>query len=1060
MADDFDVTFGGGRNKNLNVKFEEPQQNLTLKNTAATKTSIAELNDSIIDPDAKEDGSILVYEQDTEKFRLTSGNIIKGEDGVIRITGPLIPTQNNVYDLGSEGNRFRTLYLAGQTIAIGNLSLSDTGQGTLDVIDNVSNAVIGQLSTQTIDVSEFTAGNTTILANGSLIVLTSNSIFYGPARYDDGVTTNDISANDSFLASVGFVKTYLSSGEEDIELNGENLSISGNASLNILTVTGNSTFGDVHILGDVFVNNHIVFANTLQSLSQPVSNNDLTTKLYVDSRIANVNFIANGATMGVGQDITDGAVTSIVSDDTIYEAIDKLNEAMLNINNNSYVRSVTFTANPTSGGAGTSVTLSLLATGSPNQYTINWGDGTVDTTASATPSHTYVSNANSPFDIAVTARNTSGSGEGSNATFSRTDYVTIYLADPVPSFTIHDALSGGSTTTEANTGETIYIENTTTNIPNTDITATFSIDWGDGGSIEGIDSKVDDGGPQGARLGHTYSTDSGSGRFTITLAANSFSAGDPGIFPLTTTANFKVFDTGIAAPNDLTTKTISWASSSSGTSPKLAAGFTENASGKSAGDSISSSFPRYTSGTVSTASMSTYFHNTGSITQLINDSSAGSPTTDESGVDYYNYDATGAAVSAENRIYAQGLYETGAKARISYDVTSGSAGVNKAELSTIEGNSNELFYVYDTMTSAPTVDVSGATITEASASYNYISGVPYYDSGDSLTLSGVVVTNLTGQTYRDTSSPFIVGDTNIEGSSGTGIADQSYTYSTALAVGDITGSIPNAGISSASLEDLTVNVSTGDRAVRLTFSAYNVNGDDTETITSPIIQVFNGTDVINEAAISVADDLGAGFDTDGVRITGFTGATPSFGSTTDFYVDNAWSGAETVAGTDEAIIRYGSLTHFDTDLSSGYLPTGPDLATGRSGTQYFRFAFKRTAVSNFRVRLTGKVSGFYVAAPGTAIDSASTLNGWVDASIQYAGSGVPGADTGNGGNGSNGCAFTGADRIIDGTSYSNQTFDLTLGTVSSTNSYNNQILIVVALNSDDSLTALSIEDVS
>jgi hypothetical protein len=224
--------------------------------------------------------------------------------------------------------------------------------------------------------------------------------------------------------------------------------------------------------------------------------------------------------------------------------------------------------------------------------------------------------------------------------------------------------------------------------------------------------------------------------------------------------------------------------------------------------------------------------------------------------------------------------------------------------------------------------------------------------------------------------------------------------------------------------------------------------------------VFNGTDVIDETAIPVADDLGINYTTDGVRVSGFDGVTPAFSATTDFYVDNAWSEPVTVEGTDEAIIRYGDVQHFTDDLSTGFLPVGPDLATGRSGTQSFRIAFKRAAVSNIRVRLSGKVSGFYIAVPGTAIDSASSINGWLDASIQYAGSGVPGADTGSGGNGSNGCAFTGADRILDGVTYNNQTFDLTLGTESTTNSFENQVLISIALNNDDSLTSISFEDAS
>jgi hypothetical protein len=164
-----------------------------------------------------------------------------------------------------------------------------------------------------------------------------------------------------------------------------------------------------------------------------------------------------------------------------------------------------------------------------------------------------------------------------------------------------------------------------------------------------------------------------------------------------------------------------------------------------------------------------------------------------------------------------------------------------------------------------------------------------------------------------------------------------------------------------------------------------------------------------------------------------------------------------VAGTNEAISRFGTIKHFTTDLSSGYLPAGPDLNTGRSGAQYYNFAFRRTTMANFTVRLTGTVSGFFIAAPGTAIDSASGLNGWLDAGITYGGSGVPGSDTGNGGNGSNGCAFTSGDRIIDGTSYSNQTFTLTLGSENATNATGNNVLIRIKLESGDSITALSIE---
>jgi hypothetical protein len=113
-------------------------------------------------------------------------------------------------------------------------------------------------------------------------------------------------------------------------------------------------------------------------------------------------------------------------------------------------------------------------------------------------------------------------------------------------------------------------------------------------------------------------------------------------------------------------------------------------------------------------------------------------------------------------------------------------------------------------------------------------------------------------------------------------------------------------------------------------------------------------------------------------------------------------------------------------------------------------------MANFTLTLTGTVSGVFIAAPGTAIDSASTLNGWLDASTTYGGSGVPGADTGNGGNGSNGCAFTSGDRIIDGTSYSGDSFTLTLGSENATNATGNVVLVRFKLNAGDSISSVSI----
>ena len=935
---DYTVTFG--KRGNISATFEA-EKRITLKNQAVDKTKLQELNDvAARSGDPIQHGDILQFDAESNTFIFTSGALVRdANNNYVAIGNAIVPAVGRNVDLGSRTNPFRSLFVQGNTVTIGNVSLSDTGFGTITLVRQ----------TEIFEANNEHHTNTVILGTLSTIS-TANQMTIGKD-------------------------------------------------------TGNTDF-----------------------------------------------------------DLSDGALQHFNANTNVVEYLDDLNEALLNIHDDTFVRNVTFTADPRNLGIGTTVRLTISSEGNPNEYDVDWGDGTFSNNITdVTPTHVYTEEAValSPLTLKVVARNTGGSGAGSFSTETNTNFITLFAKDPEPVFFIYSGLTAGSVITEANTGQAVYLDNDSREVPNTDVTASYSINWGDG-SLDQIASKVDAGGDQGARLSHTYTSGSGSSLYTLTMNIVSMSTATPGLLPVSNTYSLKVFDLNLGAPDNITDKTISWQTSSSGSSPALAEGFIANVNvtGLNAGDTLSSSIPRITSGSATTSTMGTYFHSNGSITAEFNDTaSLITPTVSESGVDYYNYNASGSVVSSSQRIYAPNLFTTGHKATISVNVSSFDYGANKIEFVTDEGNSNELVYVYDNLSANPSVDVSGVTVSHGSGSYNYISGVPYYNSGDTITLGGVTVSNLTGQTYYS-GNAFTVGDVNVETLSGTSISDQSYNYSTALSSSDRSGAIPNANLTSINVEDLTVNIGSGDNSCRLTFQARNVNGTDTETITSPIINVFNGTDVINESAIEVSSSLGLGYTTNGVRLTGFSGATPSYSSSTDYYSDNAWSGSATVAGTDEAIIRYGSLQHFDTDLSSGYLPVGPDLSTGRSGTQYFRFAFKRTAVSNFRVRLTGKVSGFFYALPGSSIDSSSTINGWIDASVQYAGSGIPGADTGNGGNGSNGGAFTGGDRILDGTTYSNDTFDLTFGTETTTNSHQNQVLISVALNSDDSITSISIEEPS
>ena len=366
---------------------------------------------------------------------------------------------------------------------------------------------------------------------------------------------------------------------------------------------------------------------------------------------------------------------------------------------------------------------------------------------------------------------------------------------------------------------------------------------------------------------------------------------------------------------------------------------------------------------------------------------------------------------------------------------------------------------------------SGLTMSEASAgTYRYISGIPYYNTGSpQVRVSGLTVNNLVGEAYTTSSTILQIDDSTRYESTTDDVIGSPAGYTYAQIDGSTTmlaNSVPIAqtGVGTPyTLGDLdfAISSSTGIAIQKVKARARNLDGYGSYTADLPTkIQLHTDEPQgFVEGNVIVDADLGAGFDDDGKRITGFsgTGDTPTIPAATNFYTDNEWTGAVTVAGTSEAIIRLGTLQHYTTDLSTGYLPVGPDLNTGRSGAQYFTFAFRRTTMSNFTVTLTGTISGLFIAAPGTDIDDASTLNGWLDCSSTYGGAGTPGADTSNGGNGSNGCAFTSGDRIVDGTSYNLDEFTFTLGDQNATNSTGNNILVRIKLEDGDSLTALSID---
>ena len=482
-----------------------------------------------------------------------------------------------------------------------------------------------------------------------------------------------------------------------------------------------------------------------------------------------------------------GALRNFNTSSTLEDVLDALNELAQNVIDNRAVSKISFVSDSTAGGSPLTVTLTITTSGNPDRYDIYWGDGTSTlNTADSTPSHTYTQPTGGSFTIEVTAKNRNGVGAGSSSNTSRTDYITVYTPTPGVAFAFYRDASGGSSLSGNDLyvveGNSLHLDNNTTNTSGA--TVDYTVNWGDGSTNDDIANDTADGGADtsAGRLEHRWQsgTSSGTGRDTVTLTLNNHSTATPGTTPVSATLSLKVYDDAPSAPNGLSSKTLSNVSST-GSSPRLAADFTDNTGGTSlsAGDSVN----RVTGGTATAGPITTFAYNAGSgtLTANVNGSADGNKvftSNDDSGTfsslvidsesDYQLLDASGSSTSFASSIYYPGLYK-GFKARVAKSVASLSTGVNSMQLShSTTGNTNTVEFVKDNVTVTPTVNIGSATITQnVAGTFRYISGIPYYNSGSpSLTLAGVTVDNLTGQTYYAIEPIEVISGDNLEGTSG------------------------------------------------------------------------------------------------------------------------------------------------------------------------------------------------------------------------------------------------------------------------------------------------------
>jgi hypothetical protein len=933
------------------------------------------------------------------------------------------------------------------------------------------------------DVTNYRFGINTAAPQSELHVV-GNILVNGHVRPESNIAF-DVGSITNFWRTGYFSNiagTILTSEQPNITTVGNltNLTIDGNLVVNGISFANVSTTGNINA-----GNNRVIY------VASPLESSDAANKAYVDASIssgAQGNLIPLGTPTDSNLAGNNAAYQGFTTTTTVTDAIDILNSVTQNLFTNTFVRSVSFSSNTTAGGVGQTILLTMVPQGNVNQYVIQWGDGSANTTtSSSTATHTYATNIGTPFTVIVNATNTNGASPSNVANAVRTNYIAIYAADPAMGLGLFRAnvssapLSGNDLYSIQ--GNVIYLQNSTTNT-NTAAAVTWSVNWGDG-TYANVPNNSSAGGAQGPYANKTYITNTGAGTLSVNLALLTSDITNPAILPRYTSTTLKVYGNSVSPPAGLNTKTLTF-TGSVGTNATLTSGATDNTGGTALAANASVSRTIATGSTLITAnsgnvsSSFTYSANIGYLQAVVNGVVQGnaniaattSPTISGNlGIlgfsDYWLLTSAGAGTTFASSTYYPGYY-WGFRANVVARGDFIPVGINRFGMNhSSTGIVANIEFVKDDVTSVPIV-TAGTLAIKAPGTYRYISGIPYFNTGSpQLWWQNVTINSWIGQTWNNTANvAFVVTGTVKEGSSGNVILANTHAYvnlsnvsSPMLASGTPIAGTGNVSAYNAGNLTVAINQASVRSVANLRIVVTNVNGTSAYAETGVNVQVHTANQSgISEIAISANTSANTN---PAVRSTYFlasTTHTPSYTGSTNFmtapnvYTETADPG---VAGTKEATIRLGVLKFSANNYSTGYLPVGPDRSGDGTSYQYFTMGLQRSGVSGFNLHLIAPsgIAGLWVAAPGTYIDQTSGLDGWLDATTSYAGSGRPGSNTGAGGNGSNGC---GTGSLISANVALNSTYAMTLGNVSLSTATNNVALVRIALASGQTISTLAV----
>jgi len=377
-------------------------------------------------------------------------------------------------------------------------------------------------------------------------------------------------------------------------------------------------------------------------------------------------------------------------------------------------------------------------------------------------------------------------------------------------------------------------------------------------------------------------------------------------------------------------------------------------------------------------------------------------------------------------------------------------GFNKAYFTQDSSTTASTFW-YEDPSSVGVPDMQfGAVSAPSSPTLSYSSYVPHYTEAAGNAFSyQITVVNATGDMYNSNNNVLLTAESQTTGFTR---PDASKLFNETFVSGT-QGTHPpqrNWGVGTGA----TMTATHVPRNVHATITSnhfhrwdcttpYGSDNNERATLSSAVNIMGTTADYTNnvdENAIECTVGSLTGGSSTRVK-AGASGDTPS-----PTYV--TWDGnASGTPAVYEAIVRGGDLRHDQTNYASGYLPAGPNLSSGRSGTQYFQFQFIQSAISQFNISYTGSLAGCWVCMPdnSTWTSGLSNTNGWANMFQAYVGAGVPN-------NANPGCASGGVMDTNGGT------FTCVFGSESSSNDSNNRVLIRFKLTDGNAISDISLSD--